>query len=413
MDTLNVLHISASDTVGGAAIACIRLHKAMLKFGLNSNVLVQRKATQNERVHNVSDFDQKYMSSFRRYYNSRIIGNHNKEFGSFSANGIGASIVNHKLVKQADVIYLHYVNSGFLNVSSILELLKTGKRVVWFLHDMWPLTGGCHHSFDCDKFTTHCGLCPQLSSTQEKDLAFRIFEKKLELKKYSNLSIITPSTWLGQKVSVSAIFKDVIYKVIPNVLDQDKYFPFDQIVAKQIFNLPRNKKILLFGAVKAINNPYKGWKELVKALNLLRLPENEIEVVVFGSEEDSKVRDEIPYHVTFVGYLYDDYSLNALYNAADVFILPSLADNFPNTLLEAGFSGCPSVAYGVGGVPDLVVTGENGYLAKERCPSDLAEGIDTILLDSNLKRNKIVREFKSIFDSNNLVDRHVQRMTEL
>lgn len=407
LSKLNVLHVNASDSIGGAAKACIRLHESMLSSGIISKVLVQRKTSSCKNVYNLSNTDQFLFSKIRRRLNSYITKNVISDIGSFTPNGIGRDITNHKAFKDANVIYLHYINSGFLNTKSVLKILKKGKPVIWFLHDMWPFTGGCHHSFDCDKYKVLCLQCPNLIRPHEFDLSRKVFEPKIEIVKYTNLSIVAPSSWLSRCSADSRLFGGFRNENIPNTLHTNVFYPEDIIASRQEFNLPTDKKLILFGAVDAINNPYKGWEYLVKAINSLCYNKDEVQLVIFGSDGNSKIKDSFKYKTTFVGYISDDEILNKLYNAVDVFLLPSLADNFPNTLLESLFCGTPCVGFDVGGVGDLVVTGTTGYLAKPLDSDDLAQGICEVLDNLNLTKEDIITFAVSHFGHKIVVDKHV------
>jgi glycosyltransferase involved in cell wall biosynthesis len=149
----------------------------------------------------------------------------------------------------------------------------------------------------------------------------------------------------------------------------------DKIFAKKLFNLPLDKKILLFGAGFGSNNPAKGGTYLCEALNHLRKTNTDLAIFVLGIDYDSQLADQIPFPVYFSGKLADDYSLITLYNAADIYITPSLADNFPNTIVESLACNTPVIAFNIGGIPDLVKHKKNGYLAKYKDSDDLANGI--------------------------------------
>jgi glycosyltransferase involved in cell wall biosynthesis len=275
---------------------------------------------------------------------------------------------------------LHWINRDFLSIKGIEKILKLGKPVYWVLHDMWAMTGGCHHSFECNKYETHCGNCPNLIKPSAKDSSYHLFEKKLEIfDKYKNLQIITPSKWLGECAKKSRLFSKKNIQVIPNVMDTSIYKPIDKSIARSIFKLSDDKKIILFGAVEGTINPYKGWNYLLEALKHLAQTENNIEAFIFGSEHSQTIVDAVPFPVHFSGHLNDDESLCMLYNAADVFVASSLADNFPNTIVESLACGTPVVGFNVGGIPDLVDHKRTGYLARYKDSNDLAEGIRWVL----------------------------------
>jgi glycosyltransferase involved in cell wall biosynthesis len=187
---------------------------------------------------------------------------------------------------------------------------------------------------------------------------------------------------LGECAKRSALFQKKNVIVIPNPINTDLYKPLNKSFAKNLFNLPSDKKILLFSGGFGVNNPVKGGIYLCEALNHLANTHTDLAVLILGIDYDSQLTDSIPFPVYFSGKLEDDYSLVAVYNAVDIYITPSLADNFPNTIVESLSSNTPVVAFGIGGIPDLVVHKKNGYLAQYKDSNDLASGIDWVLTHS-------------------------------
>ncbi|MEK7167443.1 MAG: glycosyltransferase, partial [Patescibacteria group bacterium] len=222
-----------------------------------------------------------------------------------------------------------------------------------------------------------------------------------------DLTLVSLSRWLAQKAGESRLFSQRRIEVIPNSLDTDIYKPLDKDFSRQLFNLPKDKKIILFGAANATSNPRKGFAQLREALSLLS--KNDLLLAVFGSG-DSSLDFGLP--VRYFGNLKDDYSLAALYSSADAMVVPSLQDNLPNTVLESMACGTPVVGFNVGGIPDLIDHRVNGYLAKPGDPKDLAQGIAWVIdngqsLGSN-SRKKIEVEFSLKGQANRYVELYDQ-----
>jgi glycosyltransferase involved in cell wall biosynthesis len=240
---------------------------------------------------------------------------------------------------------------------------------------MWNITGGCHHSFTCDKYKTEgCHNCPMFPSEKKNDLAFWEFRKKLKLyNKFDNLYFVSPSQWLYNCTKESLLTRNKPVFYIPNIIDSNIFKPSDKAVVRQILNIDINETVIAFGAV-SVNSPYKGWAYLQKALELLKQDDSikNISVLIFGSGYDKGIAESIPFKTKFMGYLQDEYSTALVYNAADVFIVPSLADNLPTTVQESLSCGTPVVGFEVGGIPDMISHKKNGYLAKYK---DIVEGI--------------------------------------
>ena len=187
---------------------------------------------------------------------------------------------------------------------------------------------------------------------------------------------------------------------LPNPINVNIFKPLDKSVSKYIYNLPIDKKLVLFGAMNATTDPRKGFNELLESLE--KLNENNVELVIFGSskpKEKSQISTRFKIH--YIGKLSDDISLNVLYNAVDVMVVPSLQENLSNAIMESLSCGVPVVAFDIGGNKDMITHMKNGYLATPFDTQDLKNGINFILNHknynsiSNNARNKVLKDFDS------------------
>jgi glycosyltransferase involved in cell wall biosynthesis len=334
---------------------------------------------------------------------SRLTRNNLKEFGTFSYPVLGNDLSQMEAVKNADIIYIHWVMGGFFNLKSIDQLARLGKPIVFFMHDMWTFTGGCHYSFTCEKYTTGCINCQVIPGEKRWDLSAKEFEKKLKLfKKYDNLYFSAPSRWLYEcaKKALLTINKPVFY--IPNILDSTVYKPFDKKIAKQILNIDKDETVIAFGAV-SVTSPYKGWSYLQKAIELLQdyMDIEKTTLLIFG-KDGQEIANGIKFKTKFMGYLKDEYSTVLVYNAADVFIAPSLAETFGYTIYEALSCGTPVVGFDTGGIRDLIKHKVNGYVAKYRDANDIAEGIKFCL------ENNIIGHPPVDINTNSTINKHLE-----
>jgi len=388
---MKILHINFSAKKGGSGIAAYRLHEAMINAGIDSKMLVVDKSPTiptTDRIYLLERINVIRMSIYNKLEQLIL-----KMFAStsFWALGLwGVDLSKHSLLLEADAIIIHWVNGGMLSIEGVQKVLRLNKPVYWFMHDMWPITGGCHHSFDCTKYVEHCGSCPLLNRFQTKsDISRLIHKKKYDAwHSFKNIHVITPSKWLNECVEKSSIFGEKRNYVCPNVIDTDVYKPYLQDIARRKFDLPVDKKIVLFGA-DSVYSPYKGWSYLQEALKIVSECNDNVECVILGAAEKKELTEAISLPVHFVGRLNDDESLALLYNAVDVLIVPSLADNFPNVIAESLSCGTPVVGFDIGGIPELVLHKKNGYLAKYKDCNDLANGIQWVLnsTESNLLRD--------------------------
>lgn len=386
-----VIHVQIHSFSGGKAAR--RLHKSFLEEGVDSQVL--------SLVGDLDD-DACMMNSGKKAWikaridykiESCILRNTIKDLGKFSFPVLGTDISKFESVYKADIIYLNWVLGGFMNLQGYRNLAKTGKPVVIVMHDMWTITGGCHHSFSCDKYTSECFKCPMFNGRNLFDLAARGYRKKLKLyTEFENLYFVSPSKWLHDCAKKSSLTRHKPVFHIPNIVDESVFKPLNKEAARQFLNINSEEYVIAFGAL-SLSNPYKGWKELEKALDILSKGKyhRNLSVLIFGGGYNQKLANSIRLKTIFLGYLKDEYSMALAYNAADVFVVPSKADNLPTTILECLSCGTPVTGFDVGGIPEMIDHMNNGYLASGNDPEDLAKGIEFCL--ANKLRGRLLPDF--------------------
>lgn len=384
---MKVVLVNDSDIEGGAARAAYRLHQGLQRISVVSQMLVQAKMSDDIAVITQKNRLSKEFSKLRPTLNNLPLQFYpERERIIFSSQWLSDSICSQLAQLSSDIINLHWVCGGYLQIET---LSKLNKPLVWTLHDMWAFTGGCHYSKDCDRYMDACGACPQLYSTKSWDLSRWVWWRKANAWKALNLTIVTPSSWLAKCASFSSLFKDLPVKVIPNGLDTQRYKPINRRLAREILNLPQDKQLILFGALSATSDPRKGFHLLQPALQSLSKSgwQDQLDVVIFGSSQPINQPD-LGLKSHYLGKLSDDISLALLYAAADVFVSPSIQDNLPNTVLEAISCGTPCVAFNIGGMPDIIEHQQNGYLAQSYQIEDLARGIVWVL-DNRERHQKL------------------------
>ena len=381
---MKVLHISTSDRQGGAAIAAYRLNEALQNEGVDSKMLVYNKITLNPTVERFSSFCSIWEKLFykpliplRTLIKEKMLHN----VVTFSMGRYwSCRIHNLPLVQEADIIYIHWINGGFLTVKEIESILKLGKPTFIFLHDMWLLTGGCHYAFSCQKYYSLCNECPTINRTSVKWICKYVFKNKERLKNYSNLHLISPSHWMDDCVGKSALFHHVDRMIIPNLLNTVRFSPIDKIVARQLLQLPLNTQLILFAADSGTQNPYKGWPLLKKALG--RMSGLNMAIVVLGNFLCPDEISSFPFASYSMGKISDEYSLTLLYNAVDVYVTSSLAESFGQTIIEAQACGTIPVGFDLGGIPDIIEHEKTGYLAREKDIEDFSVAAQEDVLET-------------------------------
>lgn len=388
---MKVVHLSTSVSTSSANY---RLHTILLKKGIESDILVLHDMCKNlERVHAISGYGFKYRVYKTLAYYLNII-----EFlflhkiaqvpkGMPYTSGIlGIDVRKIPLVKKADIIHLHCVNSAFLSLSSLKKLFNMNKPMVITLHDSWFLTGGCHVLNGCHKFSKECHQCPQLEYW--RILTTRQFQKKYKIfQKFKNGVLTAPSEWTYKNVKTSKIASYIPCYIIGNTLDYNVFdIMKDSEITEKIGIINTKRKIrLLFGALNSTVTPYKGFSYLAKALEKLKnerpiLAEN-IELNVFGSDgTDNEIISM--YECRFWGCINDERKLAAIYNLCDIYVVPSLEDSFNQTVLESCACGTPVVSFKTGGICDIIEHKVTGYLAEYKNIDDLISGI-LWMIDNN------------------------------
>jgi glycosyltransferase involved in cell wall biosynthesis len=390
---MKALLINTSDINGGAARSAYRLHQGLQFIGVNSQMLVQEKYSQDNTV--LAPKIRLFQGIAKAKLTFEALPLKFCLAGSdiqFSLEWLPDRIIPKVISLAPDIINLHWITGGFVQIETIAKL---NRPLVWTLHDMWAFTGGCYYNQECKRYTTSCGNCPQLGSNQDWDLSRWVYQRKAKAWKKLSLTIVTPSQWMANCVKSSALFKDRQVEVIPYGLDIQKYRPINRRFARDLLKLPQDKQLILFGALQASSDKRKGFHLLQSALHELSSTKwkDKLELVVFGSSQpENSTNFGLKSH--YLGTLNDDLSLALAYSAADAFIAPSVQDNLPNTVMEALACGTPSVAFNIGGMPDMIEHEKNGYLAQPFKIEDLAKGIIWVLNNSerHQKLQKRARE---------------------
>ncbi len=405
---MKILIVNASDNQGGAARAAYRLHKSLLDQGIDSQMLVQSKSSDDYTIIGPTTKLQKGIGKIRPTLDSiPVLFYRHRTKTLFSPSWLPFRGIVDKINKiNPDIVHLHWICGGMLRIE---DIPKIKAPIVWSLHDNWAFTGGCHIMWSCEKYKQSCGACPVLGSQKTFDLSRSVFNrKKRAFSKKKDIVIVGLSKWLYDCSKNSILLRHKKHVNIPNPIDTNVFKPLDKNHSRSLWNLPQNKKLILFGAMSATSDINKGFKELKDALHRLDKKDN-IELVVFGSSKPQNAPD-FGFKTHYFGHLYDDVSLVTLYSAVDVMVVPSLQENLSNAVMESLACATPVVAFDVGGNGDMIVHKENGYLSKPFEAANLKNGIEWILTAPNYHklsqnaREKVVREFDSEIISKKYID---------
>ena len=352
---MKVLLVSTSDICGGGAIAAFRLMEALNNNGVKAKMLVRDKLSSSVTVAQVGTKIPKVLER------GQIMAHMKGKLWQADTADFGIDITKTDEYKEADIIHLHWINQGMISLSCLKKMIKDGKKIVWTLHDEWPYLGICHYRGDCQE--TECKNCPLLPG----NIARKHYLCKQEIYKNSNITFVGCSQWITNRAKQAMPKAKVVH--INNCVPHNIFQSTDQQEARKRLNLPIDKKIILFCS-QNLNDERKGYTYLQQALNQLK---NNSQFSILNSQLQT----------VCIGkggrYISSPEEMALMYSAADVFVIPSLQDNLPNTIAEAMSCGTPCVGFNVGGIPEMIDHQVNGYVAKYKDVTDLAEGIQYVL----------------------------------
>lgn len=386
---MRITHLSTFDCTGGAAKAAYRLHKGLLELGHESRMVVRDKASDDPTV---TAFSPPLAGLIRlrrvlkRHYLSRrriAITSRSADAPYFSDDRSEHAADVLRQIAPTDILNLHWI-AGLLDYSDLFGQLPSGMPVVWTLHDMNVFTGGCHFDGHCWKYLEHCGSCPQLGSSKSRDLSSEIWTRKRRLfgqLDSRRIRFVTPSRWLAEEMKRSPVLGNLPVSVLPYGIDTNTFQPRNQIMARERFDIPQAAKVILFVA-HAATEKRKGWDFFLKATEPFR---TDPQVFILGLGYGSK-NDDLGARAKTIESVDNELAMSLVYSAADVFVAPSLQDNFPNTVLEALACGLPVVAFDVGGVPDMVRNNCTGVLVEPGNSRALGAAIGELLNDEGRRR---------------------------
>jgi len=405
---VKVVHVSYKDDQEGAAIAVDRISQALIRAGIDSQILAQKKVSDKSYSCSIANSKLQKAFSFLRVGLDLLINGLlvNAKSPYFTLPFIGCDVSKHQMLREADVIHLHWVNRGFLTLGSIEKIVALGKPVVWTLHDSWAFTGGCHMTGQCLKYQASCVGCPL---TIGPDFTKHFQTKKKKLANNSNISFAAPSMWMSQKASSSDVLGNKTVAVLPNCVDTLIYKPLDRMSARSLFNLPHDESIVLFNIT---NDMRKGISYVRQVIAKLTECDKKILFVGFGASNiKNTIFADLP--ITSVGRINDNYSMAMLYNACDVLIAPALEEPFGQTYIEAMACGTPCVSFDYSGPKDIIEHRMDGYLAENLSVDSLVDGVSYCLSNKEVLGAAAIAKIQSAFSFESVSRVHAKHYKSL
>jgi glycosyltransferase involved in cell wall biosynthesis len=370
---MKIFHLVAGDLSGGAARGAYWLHQGLQELGVDSTIFTNSRETfgDNSVVSLNIGKKNRVINAIRSSSDGFIKKLYSNADNKILSTGFfGGNFINNKLYESCDVVHLHWINAGFVNIK---DLSKINKPIVWTMRDMWPMTGGCHYAMGCRKFESGCGQCPQLGSGNSFDISKWVLARK---KKFlpPSIKVIGISDWLSDEARKSSLFRDFDIRTIHNNVNTDTFRPIDKFIARGVLGITNHKKIILVGATN-VKDFYKGFGKFFDSLKYL---DKEKYQLCFFGKIDSLLFDKCGYDFTTFGFLHYSLSLRLAYSCADVFVAPSIEEAFGKTLVESMACGTPVVCFDATGPKDIVTHQIDGYKAKPYDVQDIAAGISWV-----------------------------------
>jgi glycosyltransferase involved in cell wall biosynthesis len=418
---MKVLHVCYMDGKGGAAIGAYGLHRAMLQEGVNSRMLVAVKTTDDPTVSQARPRFSRIRKSLLKM-ERRILSlqkTHNPVLHTLSIFPTGlARLINES---DVDIVQLHWISMGTISIG---EIASISKPIAWKMPDMWAFSGAEHYLLPGEAERYQQGYTrsnrPLASGGVDINKWLWLYKK---LKWRGKLfHIVGTSSWIAECARKSVLFQKHPCRVINNPIDLDLFCPTEKEQARRDLGLPVDRLVILFGSWHVEKDRRKGFDKLLEALAALRLrrPHANYLLLVFGANRrpdfgyagSALTHDQ--YEERYLGELSQDTKLRDAYNAANVFVTPSLLEGFGLTAAESLACGTPVVCFDTSGLKDIVDHQINGYRARCYDSQDLAVGIDWCLsADAGALSHAARAKAETAFNRRLAVNRYIEMYEEM
>jgi glycosyltransferase involved in cell wall biosynthesis len=300
--------------------------------------------------------------------------------------------------KRADIVHLHLIHN-YSNFSILsLPKLSQKKPLVWTLHDPWAFTGGCEHSFDCDKWKSGCnGICPHPRATTLFKRRTPYFHWKLKKYLYanSNITIIVASQWMLDKVSASPLLHHLPCHLIPFGVDINMFHPGDKLAARKALGINETDKVLAFRDPGYKVDKFKGMKWLMEALEILDIT-TPTTLLIF---QDGNAFDKLShkFNIVITGWI-KDHDLAAALSSADLFLMPSIQESFGLMAVEAMSCGLPVIVFEGTALPSVIKAPIGGTAVPAKNSIALSKAIEDLLTNEE-ERLKIGKQARALVEA--------------
>lgn len=411
-----VVLVNHSDTLGGAAIVTFRLMQALRSIGIDARMVVFTKTSDEDNVSVVSTRSFRALAfCLERLRLLPAVGFNYDNIFKVSTGDFAINVHRHSWIKEADIVCLSWINQGLMNSNGIRKLHEMGKKLVWTIHDMWPMTGICHHAYECRHYLEECGDCQFLAGGgSPNDISHKYWKKKNRTYTEAPIHFVTVSKWLEKCARNSSLLKGRDIRTIHNPLPVDQFY---YTPPRDLYSLmpPQKPNLLLFGAAR-IDDPIKGLDYTIDALNYIfdNHPQIAINTAVyfFGNMKNPQALDRLRFSHRYLGLINDFKIIRYLYSISQAVISSSLYETLGGTLIEGQAGGALSVTFGGDGRTDVVEHLKTGYIADYKDPKDLANGI-MWAIEEKQSREELHNSVAERFNSSSIASRYADLFAEI
>lgn len=373
---MKVTLINHSDIVGGASVVSLRLLEALRREGVDARMVVKRISGQPNQA--VAELGYGLRAKLAFYgERARIFlanGLRRSTLFKVSTADRGLPVVNHPWVKDADIIALNWFNQGMLSLKELQRICALGKPVVWTMHDMWAMTGICHHAGSCENYRSRCGRCPLLGWPHRNfDLSTKIFLRKKKIYQDSKINFVAVSHWLAECASKSALLADQHVEVIHNAFPFDRYSTTPRRSRAEL-GLPDDRSKLIAMCAARLDDSIKDLPAAIDAFNAYD-GATPITAVFCGDIRRPELFNRLRIPYVHLGNITDQARLADIYSHCTAVVSSSKFESLPSTLIEGLASGAYAIGFGGDGREEIIDHLSTGYIARKGCAADLAKGI--------------------------------------
>jgi len=379
---MNILHINNTDLTGGRFNGFYM--QQSLDDSFNVEMVVWNKESLNSNIH------QSPPSNPILHFFAKNIMRISVRLGFDRLAGFSGWLLPYMdYFKRADIIHIHQIhNHPNFSILS-LPMLARKKPIVWTIHDPWAMTGGCEHSFECNRWLTGCKpRCPHPRTRSLFENYIPYFQWKIKKRVYakSKLTLIVASKWMKERIERSPLLNHLPCHLIPFGIDLQSFKPLSKIECRKKLGIPIDAKVIAFRGI-AINqnsrmSQYKGIAYLIDALKIYDPKESTVLLILENSSAFIFLSNK--YSIFSLGWIDGNNLVNVL-SASDIFLMPSIQESFGLMAVEAMACGTPVIVFEGTALPDVIKAPNGGLAVPAKDSKALAEAIDHLLSNDSMR----------------------------